>query len=217
MTLRIIKRLKSLSPFPFSKGDILIDISDHNGNIDFAAVAADPQKIKGVFIKASEGATFMTRTFLTNVAGCKANGLPWGAYHFATWNNNQNVKEDAEAEARFLISTVKKANALPDLPLMLDIESNNPIPYTKAQMVEFVKSFTDVVKKDYEIGVYSGPGFLQSYLPNDHPFNAIKLWIADYDGAINPIPGGWKPFLRQYTDKGRVNGISADVDMNIVL
>lgn len=197
-----------------SKTMFIIDISNHNGKVDWAKVAANNPKVDGVILKASEGATSADKTFLTNVAGCTANGLQWGCYHFGTWND-ENEAADATAEANFFLSVVKSAPAKPTLPLVLDIESNKPIPYTKDEMVLYVKTFTDIVKAaGYDIAIYSSPGFLQSYLPANHPFTDLKLWIADYNGAINPVPGWKKIWLHQYTDEGKINGVVGNVDLN---
>jgi len=42
----------------------------------------------------------------------------------------------------------------------------------------------------------------------------IPLWIAQYRNTLT-LPKGWKScFLWQYTDKGRIKGISTYVDLN---
>lgn len=199
------------------KGDIIIDVSHHNGLIDFKGVANDPKGIKGVIIKASEGATVADKKFFKNVKGCIENNLLWSAYHFATWNN-ENEELDANTESQFFVSLVKGAGFSPSLPLVLDVESNHAIPYTKAEMVTYVSTFLNEVQAAaFETAIYASPGFLKSYFPTDHPFTSSKLMVADYSGAINPVPGWSKAWLHQYTDKGSVEGINGFCDLNIVL
>lgn len=192
----------------------IIDVSKHNGIIDWKAVAPH---ISGAILKATEGATVMDKRFYDNVRGCEANNIPWGAYHFATWNDEDEVR-DATNEARFFLSVVKGAAGIPKLPLVLDIESNKPIPYTKQEMVVYCKTFIDFLGiTGVGVAIYGSPGFLNSYLPADHPFANIKLWVADYTGAINPVPGWKKPWLHQYTDRGTITGMKGPVDLNRVI
>lgn len=191
----------------------IIDVSHHNGRIDWAKVATNVPKVDGAILKASEGATGKDIKFLENVLGCVKNNIPWGAYHFATWND-ENEKKDAAQEAAHFISRIKQAGK-PSLPVVLDIESNNPIPYTKQEMVDYVQTFTNAISEaGYEVAIYGSPGFLNSYLPTDHPFTDIKLWVADYTGAINPVPGWKNIWLHQYTQDGRCAGVVTNCDLN---
>lgn len=194
-----------------------IDVSRNNGQVDWGTVAINSPKVDFAILKATEGSNFMDKKFFANVESCVDNGIPWGAYHFATWNNEDEVL-DAKTEAKFFLSIIKGTGRTPSLPLVLDIESNSPIPYTKQEMVAYVKTFIDeIIAAGYEPAIYSSPGFLNSYLPADHPFSNIKLWVADYTGDINKVPGWKKPWLHQYTDKGTVSGIKGSVDLNKVI
>lgn len=198
-----------------TKGDLLIDTSKWNGVIDWNKVKADPQNIKGVIIKASEGGTSRHPTIYKQADGATAAGLPVSYYHFATWNSEDEV-QDAADEARFFLSVIKGAPK-PSFPLVLDIESNNPIQYTKQEMIDYVSSFVKTVQDaGYEIAIYASPGFLNSYLPANHPFTNLPLWVADFTGAINPVPGWKKIWLHQYSESGKVAGISGNVDMDRV-
>lgn len=195
-----------------------IDVSHHNGVINWKTVAtSNTPKIDFAIMKSSEGASGRDRMFTTNVNGCVLNGIKWSAYHFATWNKKP-VERDAEEEANWFLATVRLTGKRPDLPLVLDVETNNPIPYSKSEMVSYIKTFTDVIKKaGYEVAIYASPGFLNSYLPSNHPFTNIPLWVADCTGAINPIPGWTKYWMHQYTEKGKVNGVPTLTDLNKVL
>lgn len=194
-----------------------IDVSRHNGKIDWKTVSTlNTPKVDFAIIKSSEGSNYRDPMFATNALGCINNNVKWSAYHFATWNKKP-VERDAEEEANWFVSVVKSVGKKPDLPLVLDIESNHPIPYTKDEMVKYVKTFTDVVKKaGYDVAIYASPGFLNSYLPKNHPFTDIPLWVADYTGSINPVPGWTKYWLHQYTEKGTIKGVPTpgNTDLN---
>lgn len=211
----LLKSLKQKSML--NKGDITIDISKHNGIIDFPKLKTDSKAIKGVIIKASEGATVADKKFFQNVKGCVNNNFLWSCYHFCTWNN-EDEELDARTEAQFFLSLVRGCGFTPSLPLVVDVESNKPIPYTKQEMVAYVSTFVkELQNAGYDTAIYASPGFLQAYFPTDHPFKDVKLWVADYTAAINPVPGWTKIWMRQYTDKGSVEGINGFCDLNIVL
>lgn len=193
---------------------LVIDVSHHQGNIDWSKVAKDPQGIEGAILKASEGVNSVDKKLAVNVKGCMDNGLKHGFYHFATWNDENEVL-DAKAEAENFIKRISPFGQ-PSLPVVLDIESNNPISYTKQEMVDYVSSFLKTMRDAgfNNLAIYASPGFLNSYLPTNHPFTDIPLWIADYTGSINPVPGWKKAWLHQYTEKGKVQGIVGNVDLN---
>ncbi len=193
-----------------------IDVSHNNGRVNWALVAMNLPKIDFAFIKATEGATAADREFLNNVAGCKAKGILWGAYHFATFNS-QDVVADAKAEAAFFIKRVQLAGK-PDLPLVLDIESNKALSLTTDEVNKYVQAFIkELLLAGYQVAIYSSPGFLNSNLPLNHQFGKYPLWVADYTGAINKV-NGWKSYwIHQYTDKGKCLGVGTTCDLNRVL
>lgn len=191
---------------------MIIDVSKHNGRVDWLIAS---KWLDFALIKASEGATLVDNQFLNNVKGAAANGVKWGAYHFATWNKPKNPVKDGRQEAQFFMATVAKANLYPDMPCVLDIESNSPIPYTRQMMNDYVSAFIEEVKKtSIEPAIYGSPGFLNSYLPTNHTFGCIKLWVADYTDPINKAIGWDKPWLHQFTDKGSCPGVKGNVDLN---
>lgn len=193
-----------------------IDVSHHNGTINWSRVKDDPQNISYAFIKATQGIDYVDPKFIANVQGCKAAGIKWGAYHYATWNNKDVIK-DAKFEAAHFLSKVQLMGK-PDMPLVLDAESNDKPPLSPEELLTFITIFIGEVKKaGYDIMLYSFPSWINSYLPKNHGLGAkCKLWLADYSGPINPV-NGFKPYIHQYTDKGTVNGIKTDVDMNKIL
>ena len=69
-----------------------IDVSKHNGDIDFGKVRDDDYQF--VFIKASEGKTYRDEAFDRNYRGAREAGLKVGAYHF--FRKNRTGSEQAE-------------------------------------------------------------------------------------------------------------------------
>jgi lysozyme len=63
-----------------------IDISHHQGRIDWQAVAADD--VAFAYIKASEGGDYIDPAFADNRRRARAAGVKTGAYHFFTLCRN---------------------------------------------------------------------------------------------------------------------------------
>ena len=193
-----------------------IDISHNNGIVDWNRVAKQNVPVVDfAILKATEGATTVDKKFAINAEGCIKNGIRWGAYHFATWNM-KDVVADARQEAAHFISRVKSVGK-PDLPMVLDVETNKPLTLTRKEVLLFITTFVqELVAAGYDFALYSSPGFLNSYLPEDHNLGSWKLWLAHYTNKPEPrLPFGWKKYwIWQYTDKGQVKGVATLCDMN---
>ena len=79
-----------------------IDVSSWQQNIDFAAVRNAGIEI--VYMKSSEGSSYIDSYFETNYRNAKANGLKVGFYHFLTATN---VEEARKRSTIFCISNIK--------------------------------------------------------------------------------------------------------------
>ncbi len=103
-----------------------IDVSNHQGAIDWSLVAASGTRF--AFAKATEGRTFIDPMYATNKAGAALGGVVFGAYHFARPDDTAN---DAVIEADHFVDVAQLApgNLLP----VLDIESTGGL--TQAQVV----------------------------------------------------------------------------------
>lgn len=195
-----------------------IDVSYWNAGIDWPKVRAAGQRY--VFAKATEGDFYADPTFDDNWRGAKTAGLLRGAYHFF----RSNV--DPRKQATKFIDYVKSMNDNGELPPVLDLETNDG--QTKEKVIARAKTWLDLVEAAFSKKpiIYSGQYFLQDYFSEagggppawakDYP-----LWLAQYpniyvDGSQPTLPRGWfKWTFWQYTDKGKVNGINAKVDLNV--
>ncbi len=95
-----------------------IDISHHQGEIDWAKLAAnqlDGAPLQFVFIKATEGETLADNRFAHNFHQAREHGMVRGAYHFYT------PSVAPEVQANHFIRRVRLEEG--DLPPVLDIET----------------------------------------------------------------------------------------------
>lgn len=195
---------------------MIIDVSQHQGIIDWKAVKANNQGITGVYIKATEGVGFLDANFHANVAGAKAVNLDVGFYHFASLNSN-DVLTDSAAEAKAFYNATKKYTV--QLPHVLDIETNK-IGIKPADVLKYIQNFvlTMHIFGVNDVVLYSYTPFLNTNLPKDHKLaDSMRLWIAAYTPTLK-LPNGYtKAWLWQYTSTGTVAGIKGKVDLNKIL
>ena len=110
----------------------VVDISHHNGNINFPKVKADG--IIGVIQKATQGQSGVDPTYKSNRTKALTAGLLWGAYHFATGS-------DGLKQAEHLLKTV---GIFEDTLLVLDFEPN---PTGPNMSLEEARAFVTHVKE----------------------------------------------------------------------
>ncbi|AUM99579.1 GH25 family lysozyme [Clostridium botulinum] len=179
-----------------------IDISMHNGSINFGAVKSNG--IEVVIIKATEGVNYVDPYLNTHYNGAKAQNIDIGFYHF------MSEKTSPIQQAIDFWNTIKgkQFNVLP----CLDIETNNMGRSQRLisdRCIEFLEKFKSL--SGYNCLIYTG-----GYFGRDNLDSRVKKypgWIAHY-GVEKPMQTGFSVVGHQYTETGRVNGISGNVDLN---
>lgn len=176
-----------------------IDVSHHNGRINYAAVAAD--SVDFVIIKATEGVNFRDSMMVSNMRGARAAGLQTGFYHFFRFDRG------GVRQGRHFLGTV---DTLPsDFPLVIDFETahNPPTDYYLVvgrlrDMVSFLR------RRGRRVMVYCNHDGYETYIRGN--FDDLDLWLAS-----GRVPTGTdRRTLWQHTHNGRVNGITTPVDIN---
>ena len=186
-----------------SKG---IDVSEHQGVIDWAKVAKDG--VQFAVIRAGYGRELSQKDkyFERNYAGAKAAGIQVGAY----WYSYANSVKRAEEEAKTCLKVLEGKRF--ELPIFFDQE------YEKSILALSNKTRTDIVLKFLEtvkgagrkVGLYSSTNFITTKLQADR-LTAYPLWLAEYGSELHYTGKVW---AWQYTSKGRVAGIRGNVDCN---
>jgi GH25 family lysozyme M1 (1,4-beta-N-acetylmuramidase) len=185
----------------------LIDVSKHNGIIDWQKVKADG--IEGVIIRAGYGRlpTQKDGCFEKNYAGATAAGLHVGAY----WYSYATDVETAKAEARVFLAAIK--GKCFDLPLYLDIEDACQLKLSKEVCTDIAINFCNVLEDaGCYCGIYSFDSFFASHLEGSIS-KRYSIWAARVEN-VKPIYA--KDYdMWQYSWKGKVDGIAVDVDLDI--
>ena len=195
--------------------DGVIDVSHHNGAIDWPAVAA--AGIVLAFVKASQGTGFRDPAFARNRAGAIGAGVLVVPYHFL-----DTADPDLQA-AHFLAAAGLAAGQ----PAMIDWETAAPA----ASVVAFGRAVADRTGRD-PVAYY---GFTQLTAP-DPVLAGWPLMLPEYPRGAAPgcyaalvgraprlppgRPGAWRgpprPYdFHQYTPAGQVAGIAGNVDRSV--
>jgi lysozyme len=180
-----------------------IDVSRHQGSIDWARVAADD--VAFAIIKATEGGDFVDALFKSNVDAARAAGLAVGAYHFFTL-----CRAGVEQAANFLAQVDPGKVALPPA-IDLEYEGNCSARPDAAVVGAELSAFLEKVEAAFgkPAILYVTYGFYNDYYSSLPKRPLWTRWIAW------PPPGNeWT--LWQYNDRGRVDGITGDVDLNVL-
>jgi lysozyme len=199
---------------------LLVDVSNHQGGIDWWTVAhsiaalggASAGPVEGALIKASEGSGWQDEYFDANWTGAGDAGLARGAYHFARYD----LGNPPELEAEWFWSVVGPRLREGD-SLHWDVEEPNDGDLN-AKVKASLRRLAELA--GFAPLLYSRTGFMTAHnLTHDPELAEHGLWLAAYPGGIPssfPVPPPLWPFtaIHQFTSKGRVSGISGDVDLN---
>lgn len=188
-----------------------IDVSAHQGKIDWAAVKAsgvDFAIIRCGFRGQTAGSIYEDAYFKTNVASATAAGIKVGIYFYSTAVNENEALEEAAWVVK-KISTYRIT-----YPVVYDFEDFGAYRCANvggAQATSNALTFLNFVKANgYEPMMYANKSDITTRLSRSS--FSCKFWLAhytsqtDYTGNIS---------MWQYTSKGSVPGISGNVDMNI--
>lgn len=186
-----------------------IDVSHWQGTIDWDQVAASGE-IGWAYIRIGDGLGTDSQ-FDRNWKEARRAGIPRGAYHFF------RPERDPIQQAEHFMEMVNAAGGyLPDdLPPMIDVEdagdqSRSAVGDGMEAWMAYVQAQTGM-----QPVIYTGSYFWDANGDGDR-FADYHLWSPHY--TTNPcpyVPDAWETWtIWQYTDSGRVSGISGNVDMN---
>lgn len=187
----------------------VIDISQHNGFIDFNKVKNDGVEsviIRVGWIGNKQNHTLDTR-FKEYYQKAKEVGLKIGFYVYSYCKSIETLRNGVD----WLVSKIEDKTF--ELPVFLDLEDESIRDIEKDILtIQAVQFCTIIENLGYKAGVYASKDWFLYKLDINKILN-FKIWLAEWNGKENPTLG-YKVDLWQYTSKGKVNGISGNVDMN---
>lgn len=205
ITCILVSSFGKVLAFPASSSIIYdgIDVSEWQGNIDFAEVKASGIDI--VYIKSSEGNRYIDPYFRTNYELAFQNDLNIGFYHFLT----ATTENDAIEQARFFASVVNGLDS--DCRLAMDFEVFDRLSTQEINDISFA-FLTEVQRLTGKETVVYSDAFNARNTFSRELASSFPIWVAEY-GTSEPSNGNWSTWIGfQYTNRGRISGISTFVD-----
>lgn len=182
-----------------------IDVSSWQGSINFSAVKNSGIDI--VYIKSSEGRSYIDPYFESNYLNAKANGLKVGFYHYVTARSVEQSREQAIFFAKVI------SGKQSDCRLAMDFENFGSL--SVSQINEISKVFLETLEEvtGSKVVIYSNSYSARAIF--DIELSKYPIWVANYDVSKPTSNGKWNSWVGwQYTSTGYVNGVSGYVDRN---
>ena len=184
-----------------------IDVSTWQGSIDFNKVKSAGYDY--VIIRAGYGKEKSQKDnmFETNYKKAKSAGLKVGAY----WFSYAMSPSTATAEADACLSCIKGKKF--ELPVYYDMEYQPAMSTSNSNYTKMAVNFCNKLKSNgFKSGVYSSAS-VYDYLLNRKTLknNGISIWNAEWYTKPSITCDVW-----QYSDNGRINGISTNVDLDYI-
>lgn len=186
-----------------------IDVSEHNGDINFEAVKAIGFEF--AMIRAGYGWTTEDKKFEQNVNGFLSAGIKVGAYWFIYATN----VEEAINNANKCIEVLSKFKGKFTFPISCDYEYDSDryseqegVKQTKATRTAIIEAFCDKLEEaGYYVSVYLNPDYISK--TNYNELTQFDLWLAEWN-TNKPCRdcGMW-----QNTDKLRIAGNVFDANV----
>lgn len=183
-----------------------IDVSHHQGAIDWTKVKADFALIRAGYGKY---AYQEDPCFEDNIKGAYNAGIPVGVY----WYSYADTAAEARQEAEACLTVIKPYKDMITLPVFFDQEYEPAIKAASYQVrtqccVEFIRA---VEAAGYRAGMYASKDWLDNRIDAGALPESCTVWVAQYAGKCT-YTGRYT--IWQYTSSGKVDGISGRVDLN---
>ena len=187
-----------------------IDVSHFQGNIDWNKVKGniDFAILRLGWIGNNNNHTLDTK-FETYYNACKSTGIPIGIYVYNYCNSEDTVKSGAE----WTVNQLKDKGI--DLPIYIDMEDRSIENLGKDKLTSICIAFNSVIENaGYWAGVYANLNWYTNYLNKDTIKARYTTWVAHYGISQDRYVGQYD--MLQYSDTGKISGISGNVDMDIM-
>lgn len=191
-----------------------VDLSKYNGEVDFA-------RLKGAGIGFAmlrlgsrgygSGKIELDEKYVEYAQNAQVAGIPTGAYFYS-----QAVNEtEAVEEANYIVGAVSGFNV--KYPIAIDIESvrgdeARTDKLTNKERTAIVRRFCETVRGyGYKPVIYATRQMLVAGLDIEE-LEEYDVWLADENV---PTDYPYKFAMWQYNTKGRIDGITGDIDLDI--
>ncbi|MCM1237524.1 MAG: hypothetical protein NC489_46250 [Ruminococcus flavefaciens] len=197
-----------------------IDVSDNQQVIDWEKVAGEGCQFAILRSVRHSGKT--DYQFQANLTGCRDNNIPVAVYKYTY----AKTVAEAETEANQVVELLEKSNLV--CKVFWDVEDRDYLcKLGKNKLTEVIKAAQHVIENaGLEFCLYTG---LYVYKENWFDFSQFScpLWVARYPVSgtktLQDFPAekytpdvGREIYGWQFSSEGRIDGISTNVDLNVL-
>lgn len=204
-----------------------IDVSNHNGTIDWKKVKAsgvDYAIIRvgfrgyGTDTAKGEGVALLDKNFEKNIQGAIAAGVQVGVYFYSQAITIQEAIEEASIAVNYAGKYKLTYPIYFDTEYATSDRIGRADKLSKSARTDITIAFCETVRNaGFKAGVYASKSFFDDELVFSR-ISSYNIWVAHYTKDVTNFKHPYK--MWQYTDKGRVDGIpgnNGNVDLNISL
>lgn len=186
-----------------------IDVSEFQGKVDWEKVKNSG--VEFAILRCGYGMDFSNQDdveYERNANECERLGIPYGVYLMSYANTVEKARSEAEHVLRLIEG--RKIS----LGVWYDIEDNGTSgAINKETLTNIINTFCNTIKNaGYKVGVYANLNWLENKIEKTIKDN-YDIWVAQY---YSKCEYEGKYIMWQHTSSGKVNGISTNVDMNIL-
>lgn len=194
-----------------------IDVSHHNGSIDWEQVAHDNRKFAILKCQYEAQSHRKDEYFEANYEGAGKNGLARGVYIYIARASMADPVADANALLKHL------AGRKLEYGIWLDLEDKSVEARGKAYIRNLAYQYADIfMNAGYYVGIYCNKDWYTRLIHEDLKQN-FDFWIARYPkndtGKYNSTsslkPNASIAVAWQYSSKGNVAGVKTYCDLNV--
>lgn len=193
-----------------------VDVSRYQGNVDWDKVKADGYQFAFVrmgYRGYEEGKLHLDKEFFRNIENAQSAGIDVGVYFFSQAIN----VEEAIEEAEFVLDNLNNYEL--QLPIVYDPEhildkKARTDEVTGNQFTQNAIAFCECIEKaGFEPMIYSNM-LWEAYEFDMEQLEKYPFWYADYE-ELPQTPYHFE--FWQYSNTGKVNGVTGVVDLDIQL
>lgn len=184
-----------------------IDVSYCQTGVDYNKVKNSG--IDAVIIRAGFGKETYQKDseFETHYRNAKKAGLAVGVY----WYSYAYSVAEAKQEAKVCLACIKGKTL--ELPVYYDLEESGQTRLGMSALTNIAIAFCEAIKSGgYRAGVYSNLNWLNNYLDYEKLRSKYSIWLAQWSSSPSKNCDIW-----QNADNGRINGISGNVDTDVII
>ena len=188
-----------------------IDVNEAQGVIDF-----DKVKEAGISfccMRSTRKSGNPDKYFERNLMECIEKRIDYSCFKYAYAKKHDEARIEADGVINLLNGR--------KMPIWYDLEDDTLIPLGKDGIEGITLAFIgECQEAGYECGIYCNQVWYDNYV-SDYLKKKFPFWIARYGKNTGQIDERYRPVGRdiiawQYTSKGRVEGITGDVDRDVL-